>query len=216
MKKILSVITVMVLIFAMMCIGTAEEEVCLRLEGGSGNVGDLVTVTATAENAPECKGFTMFLAYDSQVLEPVSAQEEVRGDFTVLDLSYEYSGKPVVRLEVGSMSRLFSGNTRLATFQFRIKTETAGNFGTLLTTVGNTTFSRLNQSADGRWMVDPVDQGCRVYVGGDEAVSTAHAVEVMRHLIGKTLSAERAEALDWDGNGALDIADAVLLLRELN
>ena len=60
MKRIVSALAVMVMILALMPVATAEGEVTLRLEGNSEpvQVGETVTVTAYAENAPDCTGFS--------------------------------------------------------------------------------------------------------------------------------------------------------------
>ncbi len=225
MKRMGWILVAVALIFAMVPTVTAEDEVRLRLEGGSGNVGDLVTVSAITENAPESQAFYLLLEYDPAILEPVGvdAKVDINTEFQQVKLSYEYGGKTVVFMEMAAMalgSPLFSGNTHLVDVVFRIKAETPGYFGTRVTPIYFSSFVpfviEIPEGQDAPPNVYPIYKGGQVCVGTDEALSTFHAIEIMRHLIGKPTKEERIDMLDWDGNGSLNIADAVLLLRELN
>ena len=74
MKKIISLIAAMVLFCSLIPVATAEDEVYLRLVGGSGRVGGTVTVDVIAENAPDCIGMNMVFQYDSSILQFVSGR----------------------------------------------------------------------------------------------------------------------------------------------
>lgn len=218
MKRMGWILVAVALIFAMVPTVTAEDEVRLRLEGGSRNVGDLVTVSAITENAPESQSFYLLLEYDPAILEPVEIIERVNVTQSRVEFAHVYGEKTTVYMNMGdgySSSPLFSGNTHLVDVVFRIKGETSGHFGTKVQPVYYTSFQPFVMG-EVKPLVYPEYKGTQVCVGADEALSTVHAIEIMRHLIGKTTSEERAEMLDWDGNGSLNIADAVLLLRELN
>ena len=214
MKRIVSALAAMVMILALMPVATAEGDVILRLEGNPEpvQVGETVTVTAYAENAPDCTGFSVTVLYDAAVLKPISVNKgEAAGEF-VGNQSYSYSGQPAVLAMGYDLSFCFSGDLKLATFTFEVIGETAGLYGTPLK-IALSYFTRDAEDPGDAALGQKRKHG-RIYVGEDEVLSTAQAVEILRHLIG--FPSEKAEHLDWNGNGSLGVDDAVLLLRELN
>ena len=209
MKKIISLIAAMVLFCSLIPVATAEDEVYLRLVGGSGRVGDFVEVELNIENAPACSGFEITLQYDNTVLEFDSGESgDISGLFMCSPTTYD--GKAAVNCIAGYEGECLSGNRNLATVTFRIIGETSGRFGTPL----NVCFKPFYPVDKSQSVFAPEAKHGRVYVGADEVLSTAQVVEIMRHRIG--IPTPNEEELDWNGDGQLTIADAVMLLRELN
>lgn len=209
MKRIISLIAATVLLCALIPVATAEDEVYLRLVGGSGRVGDTVTVDVIAENAPDCIGMNMVFQYDDAILQFVSGRS---GDLVESGLFFceetTYGGQPAVRCMIPSSSLCFTGTGTVATVSFRVLRETEGKYGTPL----KICYKEM-APMEGKPFAAKAKHG-RVYVGADEVLSTAQVVEIMRHRIG--IPTPNEGELDWNGDGQLTIADAVMLLRELN
>ncbi len=217
MKRIVCLLAAVLLICAMMPVATAEGEVTLRLVGNleSVQVGDTVTVTACIENAPKCLSYEFELLYDSSVLTPVSIENEVANGTFVNTPNYEINGESAIKITCFDYAApIFSGDAMLATFTFEVVGETPGKYGTVL----DFCTYRFSREADDPHELPvffaPIAKNGRVYVGEDEALTTAQAVEILRHLIG--FPSENEQHLDWNADGTLSVADAVLLLRELN
>ena len=217
MKRIVCLLAAILLVCAMMPVATAEGEVTLRLVGNlePAQVGDTVTVTAYIENAPKCLAFEIDFLYDTTVLKPISVQKGAVEGLFEQNINYEFNGEPAIKvLGYDYAAPIFSGNVLLATFTFEVIGETSGKYGTVLTPC---TY-RFSREADDPQELPvffaPQTKNGRVYVGVDEVLSTAQAVEILRHLIG--IPSDNEEYLDWNGDKSLSVLDAVLLLRELN
>lgn len=215
MKRIVCLLAAVLLVCAMMPVATAEGDVTLRLVGNlqSAQVGDTVTVTAVAENAPDCTAYELIFSYDDTVLKPVLAQAVDTEGFSNFNTEFYYDNKPAVKASAVDPSFCFSGNAVLATFTFEILAETPGYYGTPIT-IRYSSFTKDHEGMQAGLLFGTARKNGRVYVGADEVLSTAQAVEILRHLIG--IPSENEEHLDWNGDGVLSVADAVLLLRELN
>ena len=213
MKKVFCILAAVLLFCAMMPAATAQEAATLRLQGGAGKVGDTVKVDILTENAPDCTAYELIFTYDDTVLRPVSEQNEDAKGIHKIHLEHSYQGEPAVKAVGVDTSFCFRGNTRLASVTFEIIGETEGLYGSPLT-VRYATFTKDQEGMQTGQIFGPTRKGGRVYVGADREVTTAEAVEILRHLIG--IPSENAAYLDWNGDGSVSVADAVLLLRELN
>lgn len=215
MKRIVSALAAMVMILALMPVATAEGEVTLRLEGNLENarVGETVTVKVVAENAPICTAYELIFLYDDTVLKPLEAKKGEANGMSAFDLKHVYGGKAAIKATGVDLSDCFSGNMTLSTVTFEVLKETASLYGTPLK-ICYGSFTKDEEGMQAGLIFGPKRIGGRVYVGEDERVTTAQAVELLRHLIG--FPTENIDSLDCDRSGDLSIVDATLLLRELN
>lgn len=215
MKRIVSALAALMLIVALMPVATAEGEVTLRLEGNLENVqvGDTVTVNVLAENAPICVAYELVFLYDNTVLKPKEAKNVDADGMSNFNLNHVFDGKAAIKAAGVDLSNCFSGNRTLATVTFEVLKETPSLYGTPLR-ICYGSFTKEGEGLQTGVMFGPKRISGRVYVGEDERVTTAQAVELLRHLIG--FPTENADSLDCDRSGDLSIVDATLLLRELN
>lgn len=118
MKKFLcAVLTVLLLIPSAFAVG---EDMTFRLSGGSGKVGDTVTLVASVEKAPQTASFRVFLAYDESVLQPIEGKKlDVKGMFTA-NVKAQHEGKPVVNVLSVDARQVFAGDMDLFSVSFKI------------------------------------------------------------------------------------------------
>ncbi len=216
MKRIFCLMMAFCMILMMIPAAVAQERVAFRLESERGAVGDEVSVTVKVENLPASASYDIILQYDPAVLEPTAFEKQEAVGMASANLEYTYEGQAAVKvsgLNINDPSDdrpAAEGNATLFAFKFRILAETPGDFGTLVKTA-------RAYFATAQFQQNPIDRiyNTCVLVGDDAGDSTAQAILIMQKLIGMEVEADAA-LLDRSGDGVLTIADAVILLRELN
>ncbi len=226
MKRLICLMLAVLLVALMIPSAVAEEDVVLRLEGATGNVGDTVTVAVKVENAPECVSFEFRVSYDANVLKFESGQmgeDLIFGGTSGGDVwDSIYGGQTVVQSDGYTLGGtredpdvFYSGDATLFSMTFKIISETPEDFGSLLE------FQQIHlgkaNAQDAETVTPDLIVEDRVFVGDDlgRTLSTAHAVRIMQHLIDLEVDVD-TEILDQTGDEDLTIADAVAVLRALN
>ena len=88
MKRFLSMVLILLMLIPPMVI-SAEGSYSWKLEGGIGEVGEVVNVVFSAENLPDCASYEFYIDYDKTYLRPTSHAKgsSVKG-FYVGNLDY--------------------------------------------------------------------------------------------------------------------------------
>ncbi len=120
MKKI---VAILLAVFMLMPAAHADgEPMTLRLSGGSGKIGDTVTVTVSVENAPACASFQMVITYDSDALEVSGPGEklDVGGLFYLNPNTKQDDQKAIKATSAGIGKAALEGDMDLFSIDFKI------------------------------------------------------------------------------------------------